>query len=79
MGKNKKKKQTEAAKEEAEAEEDAEFNQMLAEFKQDDVEQGRHAKAQQPAALVRTQTHTHTRTRSRARTTHTRVPKAAQC
>ena len=38
MGKKMKKKQTEAAKEEAEAEEDAELNQMLAEFKQDDIE-----------------------------------------
>ena len=45
--------------EEAEAkeeEEDAEFNQMLAEFKQDDVEQGRHAEAPPPAAAVRTRT-----------------------
>ena len=72
MGKKKKKKQTEGANE-AEAEEDAEFNQMLAEFKQDDVEQGRHAEAQQPAASVRTHTHTHTHN------THTNVPKAAQC
>ena len=55
MGKKKKKKkQKEAAKEEEEGEEDAEFNQMLAEFKQDDVEQGRHAEAPPPAAAVRT-------------------------
>ena len=61
MGKKKKKKQKEAAKEEKEVEaaeevdeEDAEFNQMLAEFKQDDVEQGRHAEAPPPAAAVRT-------------------------
>ena len=61
MGK-KKKKQKEAAKEEKEVEaeaeevdeEDAEFNQMLAEFKEDDVEQGRYAEAPPPAAAVRT-------------------------
>ena len=55
MGKkNKKKKQSEAAEDGKEEEEDAEFNQMLAEFKQDDVEQGRHAEAPPPAAAVRT-------------------------
>ena len=51
MGKkNKKKKQKEAAKEEEE--EDEEFNQMLKEFKQDDVDQGRHAETPPPAAEV---------------------------
>ena len=59
MGKKKKKKKQkgEVAKEDEEEEEedeDAEFNQMLAEFKQDDVEQGRHAEAPPPAAAVRT-------------------------
>ena len=49
MGKKNKKKQKEAAKEE---EEDAEFNQMLKELKQDDVDQGRHAETPPPAAEV---------------------------
>ena len=68
MGKKKKKKQKEVAKEEkevevaeAEEEEDAEFNQMLAEFKQDDVEQGRHAESLPPAAAVHMPIHTHAR------------------
>ena len=64
--KNKKKKQTEEEKEEAvEEEDDAEFIQMLKDFKQDDIEQGRHAEAPPPAASVRTHTHINTHTCAR--------------
>ena len=55
MGKKKKKKQAERAaeeKEEKEEKEEEDFNQMLKEFKQDDVDQGRHAEAPPPAAAV---------------------------
>ena len=53
MGKKKKekKKQVERAAEEKEEKEE-DFNQMLKEFKQDDVDQGRHAEAPPPAAAV---------------------------
>jgi len=56
MGKNKKKKQMEMTAEEKEEKEEEDFNQMLKEFKQDDVDQGRHAKAPPPAAAVCTRT-----------------------
>ena len=55
MGKKKKKKQAGRAaeeKEEKEEKEEEDFNQMLKEFKQDDVDQGRHAEAPPPAAVV---------------------------
>ena len=56
MGKNKKKKQMEMTAEEKEEKEEEDFNLMLKEFKQDDVDQGRHAKAPPPAAAVCTRT-----------------------
>ena len=52
MGKNKKKKQMEMTAEEKEEKEEEDFNQMLKEFKQDDVDQGRHAESPPPAAAV---------------------------
>ena len=56
MGKKKKKKEAERAAEEKEEKEEEDFNEMLKEFKQDDVDQGRHAKAPPPAAAVCTRT-----------------------